>query len=198
MGFEIIGATPDGDGGVKRVLVTKKGRIYTYSITSPVIDQATEQGQAFNLNTGEISSVSTADTAVFYYKHLEDLPLFIDAAIIGVDSAAASAGSHTVTMIRNPTAGTIVSGASAGDINVNRNFDSGNSLSNSIFYKGANGNTFTDGSDYLLGYVEEGRSVASVSTILFKGNSVGFKISPNLSSGTMNVYCAIACHLVDP
>ena len=53
-----------------------------------------------------------------------------------------------MTIIKNPSTGTLISGASAVAINSNINFGSSNTLS-SITYKGAEGSTVTDGADYV-------------------------------------------------
>lgn len=195
MALQLEGASTAGDGGVKRVLVTDGGRLSTLSASQDSTLVAALEGNSFNLNTGVIASLSTADSALFYYKHLEDIPLVIDSIIVGFNDGDAN-DQQTVKIIKNPTAGTIVSGASTGDIIENRDFNSADSLSSSTFYKGANGNTFTDGDDYIITYASENaRNVLPISTVLRKGNSIGITASPALATGTISAYVAAVCHL---
>ena len=197
MALQIEGTSTAGDGGVKRVLVTNKGRINALAASQSDTVAAVLDGNGFNLNTGVIGSLATADSAVLYYKHNEDIPIVIDTVVVGLTDADTN-NPHVIKIIRNPKNGTIVSGASAGDISQNRNFDSGLTLVNSTFYKGADGNTFTDGDDYILSYAgENGRSVLPISTVLRRGNSFGVTITPSLATGTISGYFALVCYLSD-
>ena len=195
MAVRIQGTSTNVAGGVKEVTVSDAGRLNTLAATQTGATVAALDSNAYNLNTGVIASLSTANSALFYYKHLEDEPIIFDSFVIGLNDAASS-DIHTATIIRNPTTGTIVSGASAGAISQNRDFGSANTLSNSTFYKGADGNTFTDGSDYITLYAaENSRTFFNIDTVLRKGNSIGVKITPSLSSGTISCYVAAICHI---
>lgn len=197
MSIQIIGASTEGDGGVKQVLVTPKGRLNTIATTrSDTLTAATNEN-AYSLNTGVIGSLTTANSAIFYYKHNENQKLIVDEMVFGIDDADES-GRQQLKIIKNPTTGTIVSGASAGDINSNRNFDSGRGLDNSTFYKGANGNTFTDGSDFGFFYASDAaRSSIPLEMVLERGNSIGVTVSPQLNTGSLSMYVAMICHLED-
>jgi hypothetical protein len=158
-------------------------------------------GQAYNINTGWIGLTAATESAVLYFKNDEspnngESGIAIDAVAIGIDDEGTTAGMSTVTIIRNPTAGTIVSGATAVDMNANRNFGSSNTLSSTtLAYKGAEGNTFTDGTDTAIFAVNPGtRMYATVDFILEKGSSIGIKIDTDTSSGTTNVYAALILH----
>jgi len=103
-----------------------------------------------------------------------------------------------VTVVKNPTAGDIVTDATPVSINANRNFGSANTLQDSLVYKGKDGGTLTDGTVALTLYSDQGsRLLAGINIELTKGTSIGIKIDPNLSSGTINAYAAIICHVKD-
>lgn len=194
MAIQIEGASSAGDGGVKRALVTNGGRLSVLSASQDASLVAALNENAYNINTGVITGLSTADSAILYYKHLEDSPIVIDTVVVGLTDADTN-NPHLLKIIKNPSAGTIVSGASAGDIIVNRNFNSVDNLSSSTFYKGANGNTFTNGDDYILAYAgENGRTILPIATVLKKGNSIGVTITPSLGSGTIDCYVALITH----
>ena len=166
------------------------------SITESESVESTDLGNAYNINTGTIGLTSSTESAILYYKHNEDQPIIIEALAVGIGSAGTVTDSSVITLIKNPTAGTIISGATAVDMNQNRNFASSNTLLNSLAYKGAEGNTFTDGDDVGIFYQSAGgRLFAAINFELRKGNSIGVKIDTNTSSGTTNVYAALVAFL---
>lgn len=195
MAIQIEGASSSGDGGVKRALVTNGGRLSVLAAAQDASLVAALNENAYNINTGVITGLSGAvESAVLYYKHLEDSPLVVDTLVVGLTDADTN-NPHVLKIIKNPSTGTIVSGASAGDIIVNRNFNSVDNLSSSTFYKGANGNTFTNGDDYILAYAgENGRTTLPIATVLKKGNSIGITLTPSLASGTIDGYVALITH----
>ena len=120
-------------------------------------------------------------------------------AVCGTRFSTLCRSSARITVVRNPTAGTIVDNATAVAINQNRNFGSNATLSADV-YKGATGNTMTGGNDYLLLYQGlSSRLFATISTDLPRGSSIGIKIDPQTSSNTsLAVYAALICYLRDP
>ena len=171
-------------------------RLLTRSVTESESQSATEEGDAFNLNTGIIALSSSTESAIAYYQHNEESAFIIETIVVGVGSAGTTTDVSTVTLIRNPTAGTIISGASAGDILQNRNFGSSKTLGASTFLKGAEGNTITGGDDFALFFQSAGgRLAAPLNIELNKGDSIGVKVDTNTTSGSTNVYSAIIGHL---
>ena len=171
-------------------------RLLTRSVTESEAQSATEEGDAFNLNTGIIALSSSTESAIAYYLHNEDNAFIVEAIVVGVGSAGTTTDVSTITLIRNPTAGTIVSGAAVGDINQNRNFGASKQLSDSTFLKGVEGNAFSNGADFALFFqATGGRLAVPLNIELNKGDSIGIKIDTNTTSGTTNVYAAILGHL---
>ncbi len=103
-----------------------------------------------------------------------------------------------ITVVRNPTAGTIVDNATAVDINSNRNYGSSLTLSDSLAYKGATSETMTDGDDHILIQAAlSSRVFATIDEVIPKGKSLGIKIDPPAGNTSMVVYAALICHLED-
>ena len=78
---------------------------------------------------------------MLYFKNTETLivgesSFFIDTIVVGIDYLATHSGKPLMTIIKNPSTGTLISGALAVSINSNRNSGSSYTLS-SITYKGA-------------------------------------------------------------
>lgn len=185
----------DGLGKGTCAEVSSDNKLRVRAISETTIDHASENGNSYNINTGDIASLANGESALLYFKNGEDENLLIDAIAIGLSDGDAS-GIQKITVIKNPTAGTIISGASAVDMNENRNFGSADSLSSSLAYKGADTLTFTDGIETAQFYMgDNGRLFASTGFVLPKGTSIGIKIDAALSSGTLTAYAAIVCHL---
>ena len=194
----------NGVGNGNTLFVDANNQAHVFAESETVIQDAVNKGNAYNINTGFISLTSTGsqDNAVLYIKNNEspvngESAISLDTLIIGINNGGVHSQTPELNIIRNPTAGTIVSGASVADIKLNRNFGSSNEL-DSIIYKGADGNTFTDGTDYVKAFLStNARNVLPIDTLLEKGSSIGIEINAYLSSGTAKVYVAVIGHRLD-
>jgi len=188
----------DGAGDGFSAKVNANNRLYTNSVQKSEAGEANTKGNAYNLNTGVITLTNAVDTPIMYVKNNESQDLNITAIAVGLGpSTGGSGGIPKITIVRNPTAGTIVSGATAIDINSNRNYSSSNSISVNA-YKGATGNTMTDGTDSLIFFQNSsGRLFATIDEVLPKGSSIGVKFDPQASNTSQDVYCALISHLSD-
>jgi hypothetical protein len=188
----------DGAGAGSSAKVNANNRLYTNSIQKSEAAEANTKGNAYNLNTGTITLTDSVDTPIMYVKNNETEDLNITAIAVGLGpSTGGSGGIPKITIVRNPTAGTIVSGATDIDINSNRNYSSSNTVSVTA-YKGATGSTMTDGDDSLLFFqTSNGRLFASIDEVLPKGSSIGVKFDPQPSNTSQVVYCALISHLSD-
>ena len=193
MSLEIQG----NDGAVTyKVGATSRGQIKSFSVSESESQEATELGDGYNINTGLIGLTSSTASGVLYFKNNESRPFIIEAIAVGIGSAGTTTDVSIIRVIRNPTTGTLISGATDVDMNQNRAFGSSNTLLNSLAYKGAEGSTVTDGVDVALFQAGAGsRLFAEIAWELSPGNSMAITVDTNTSSGTSNVYAAIAGHL---
>lgn len=175
-------------------------RLHTQSVTATESDNANKNGNAYNINTGVITLTSADDTPIMYVKNNETKDLHITAIAVGVGPSTNGTGSiPKITVIRNPTAGTTIDNKNAVDIKSNRNYGSSNTLANVLAYKGATGETMTDGANHLIFYqVSNGRLFATIDEVLPTGASLGIKFDPQPSNSSQDVYAALICHLDDP
>ena len=190
MAEEII----DGTGSGKRAKVDTNNQLHVFGVTETEQQQATDIGNSYNLNTGWVSLA--AETAIMWFKNDEDTSFVVDAIAVGFDTGT-QADIGTITVVRNPTAGTMITAAIAVSMNENRNFGSSNTLATTtLVYKGATGETFTDGSNIaIFAQSDTGRLFATVDFELPKGSSIGIRVDPNLSSGTVNCYAVLIGYL---
>jgi hypothetical protein len=194
----------NGVGDSKKARVDSNNNLHTFSVDRTAIQAATRKGNSYNLNTGLIGLTSATESAVLYFKNDEapvngESSFVVDSIAIGIDNEGTTTGMSLITVIRNPTAGTIVDNATAVAMNANRNFGSSNTLSSTtLAYKGAEGNTFTDGTDIAQFLQSPGtRGFYTLDFELTKGSSIGVKIDTDTSSGTTNLYVALIGHRVD-
>lgn len=182
----------DGAGGGHEARVDTGHRLATRAVNETETLEATSEGDAYNLNTGVFSVAG--DSALLYMKNTGTRAIVLESVALGIGSAASLSDSARVTLIRNPTMGSIVTGASGVDMNQNRNHGTNNTLTADV-YKGGNLATFTDGDDAALFFSGTGRLFATINFEVDPGNSVGLKLDPQLSSGSANVYAAFIVYL---
>lgn len=194
----------DNTGDSWGLRVDKNHQAHAVAVTVTAIEDATHKGNSYNINTGEIALTTATESAVLYFKNDEspvngESRIVIDSLFVGIDDEGTTTGASKITVVRNPTAGTIVSGATAVDMNQNRNFGSSNTLSaTTLAYKGAEGNTLTGGDDIALIYQQPGtRGAYDLNLVLEKGSSIGIILDTDTSGGTTNVYAGLSLHRVD-
>jgi len=188
----------DGGGSGRTAKVSSVQRLTVDSVQQSEATHSNKLGQAYNINTGNITLTSAADTPVLYIKNGESKDLIIEALAFGVKTSTGGTTTDLpeVTVIRNPTAGTTISNANAVAINSNRNYGSSNTLANSFAYKGATGETMTDGVDHLFIYLgTSGRSFVTINEVLPTGTTIGIKVKPQASNTSQVLYCAAICYL---
>ena len=190
----------DGSGSGVSAKVDNDLRLHTRSVTETEEVHVNEEGDAYNVNTGIITLTNDDETPVLYLKNNETKDLIISAIAVGFGSTNGTANNPaTVTVVRNPTVGTIITSTPTDvDINSNRNYGSPNVLVADA-YKGATGDTMTDGADHLVLFQNlNGRLFASINEVLPRSTSIGIKIDPQTTSNTsLRVYAALICYIRD-
>jgi hypothetical protein len=164
----------DGTGTKNKVKVDSKNKIFVRSTSESEFDNATNDGDAFNINTEFITITGSSETPLLYLKNNENSNLVLSAWFIGTD---ANSGSATrLSLIRvytNPTSGTIIS--SGADVTaVNRLVGSANEF-NGIIKKGGDGFTVSGYNTTPILYQTQGtsqRNFGTVQIVLQKGSSV--------------------------
>jgi photosystem II stability/assembly factor-like uncharacterized protein len=186
----------NGVGNGSKLKVDSNNRAHTQSVTESESLHASELGDAYNINTGNIAL--TGDGTLLYLKNNEDKDLVIEAIAFGNDGLGTHSSNPRYTIVRNPDGGDVISDASAVSMNANRNFGSNKTLVTDA-YKGKVSGTMTGGADIaILEGTSDGRDYFSINFVLPKGSSIGIKVTANLSSGTAGYYAAIIAFLKDP
>lgn len=181
----------DGKGSGRDAQVDDQNRLRTHAVTEDESLHASEEGNAYNLNTGLVSL--SADTAIMYYKNTGEKDFVVEAIAIGSFDGITHSNDPYLELIRNPTGGTLISDANTtGVLNQNRNFGSSNSLSGLFYGASASGKTVSGGETIALLQATAGsRSYYGINFVLPKGSSMAVNVKLNASSGSANWYAAI-------
>lgn len=178
-------------GGItpNKLIIDEKGRANVYAVTETIVENAAENGDSFNINTGTINLTSANKSALLYLKNNGEEDIVISTIGYLIGNSTGGSGDLLAEVLRNPTSGTIVSGASNVEINVNKNFGSSQSLMVDA-YKGAEANTFTDGEiayKSLLSGAARGYVIATGSVVIPNGSSVGIELTPQTGNTSMDI-----------
>lgn len=188
----------DGTGTGNAAKVDSKNRLHTATVNTAKEENASANGLAYNLNTGLITLTNASTkNAVMYIKNNEDFALVIVQLIYQTGASTGGSGNMFVDVVRNPTAGTIVSGATNVEISANRNFGSSRTIA-ATAYKGATGLTFTDGTKFfetILSTTAQRVAIAAGGIVLPKGSSIGINLTTPAGNTSMVAEFVVACYL---
>lgn len=186
----------DGSGSGREAKVNAEYRLTTAAITSTAQVLASTNGDRFNINTGTITLTNATNTSLIYVKNNEDSDLFLTSVIYLLGGSTMGMGDATFDIIRNPTAGDIITNANDVDILANYNFGSTTTLSVDA-YKGATGETLLSGGEAILSTLlssASGRIFIGLDDIIMpKGSTIGVNYTPptgNLSQGVQVAFAA--------
>jgi hypothetical protein len=145
MGFPILDGTGDGF----EAKVDKDFRLHTQAVSRTELTQSILKGDGYNLSTGVVTLTSTTESALGYVKNEGDEPLVFSEILVIINPSSGGTGNGIIRIKRNPTAGTIITNADTNVTAANRNFASSKTI-DGIIYKGGEGLTITDGSDFAI------------------------------------------------
>ena len=178
MSFEIN----DGIGNGYKAQVDSDHRLHVNSVTRNQLEQASLLGVAYNMSTGSISLTSDGESCIAYMRYLGVDPFVIKEILMIPSASTSGTGNALIKVIKNPKTGTIVDNAVDFTAINNRDFSSSNDISTDAdLFKGAEGNTLTDGTNFAVttrDNFDQPISFDASNIILKKGNSIGVCITP--------------------
>lgn len=183
----------DGTGKGSRAKVDADFRLHVDSVSRDQDQQSALKGTSFNINTGTITLTSANESGVFYITYTGDEAMIIKEILVIVGTTTGGGGDAEVKILRNPTAGTIVSNATNVETNANRDFSSSNQYPG-VVYKGDEGNTLTGGTDFASTTRSSFGTVISFDAsviVLKKGNSLGVKYTPPAGNTSQTIKVAV-------
>jgi hypothetical protein len=184
----------DGTGTGVKLKINRDNRVETETTSQTrIADVSSRLGQAYTIATGFINLTTTASfSGILWIKNTDNQGRNMYIEHIRVCGSAPDMEDIQCVVYRNPTTGTLISGASAA-YKTNNNFGSANAF-NGLAYKGADGNTITNG-DWFTQFVTHisGHSIIDFndSIVLPKGTSIGFALKP---TAAMEICMEVNCH----
>ena len=188
----------DGQGSGKDLGINGRHEAKVFAISESEAQSANDLGNAYNLNTDEITGLTAGDATLCYFLNDDVETVIIEAIIIGMRlfTGLASGDAATVTVWLNATGGDLISDASVADINSTRNGGSSKTLSSSsLWYKGKAGGTITGGEKMAILYATPTRNTFPINIEIPRGASIALEIEATATAGTC--YAALVIHKVD-
>lgn len=185
----------DGKGSGRQAEVSNDNKLEVNAISNSLREFQTDIGQAYNINTDNITLTNATNTTVLYMKNTNDRDLHINSFIYNLGTSTGGSGNAKVDIIANPNTGGIITNAVKIPIIHNRNFSSNASFIG-LAYKGASGETLVNGSTCLssLFSSSSGRTIVDVGVIILKkGNSIAVNYTPPTGNTSQAVQFAAAC-----
>lgn len=179
----------DGKGTGYQAEVDEYNRLQTLSVSLDASQRSAIDGETYNINTGTINLTTANESALLYLKNTGATDLHLTSIGYLLGNSTGGSGDTLMTVKRNPTAGTVVSGATSVDINVNKNFGSTKTLSVNA-YKGAEGNTITGGGDAyysLLPGVSRSYVINTGTLVIPQGSSISVSMTPPTGNTSVDV-----------
>ena len=187
----------DGTGKGDFAAVTVNNRLKTTGVDLTLTEAASESGDTYNLSTSAITLNTTGENALFYLKNNEDRNLIINGIVVNIKDYTGTAGQPTLRILRDPTAGTVVTNA-VNAISLNRNFGSTNTLDANIF-QGVQGDTLNSESGEIEVYLSSVAAVTfnafSTIVVIPKGGTIGLSYEPPAGITSMSIIVAVEATL---
>lgn len=187
----------DGTGDGHSAQVTSSNKLMTLAVSESISAHHAFHGDAYNLNTGNITLTSASKSAVLYFKNLEDSDLVVTGLFYLIGNSNTSGGDTLIQFERNPTGGTVVS-AGTSFTPVNRNFGSSKTL-NVTCESGAEGKTLTGGTVAIESiFSGPGRKSLSVGAVIIpRGASLGVTVTPQTNNTSQDFQIALSVYRVN-
>ncbi len=190
----------DGRTG-NTALIDSNNRAHVASVMETESGHASDLGERYHIDTGDIAISDAVKLPVLYFKNNEDDPLTVTDIVIELGASTSGASDVLIDIIRNPTAGGIVTSANdcqvGPGVSANQNFGSSNVLV-ALAYKGAVGEAvFTDGAVTrpIRLPLNSGRVKIPLETIVIpKGKSLGINYTPPTSNTSQTVQFGLSCY----
>ena len=180
----------DGTGGCSRSKVDNTKRLHTRSVSVTEQEEALRDGKDWNIETGYLTLTTDTASDVLYLKNTGERDLKVILYVVLAKASTGGSGDLLVGILRNPTAGTVVSDANEANI-VNMNFGSTNEISGDVYY-GGEGKTLTGHDNEVVSKTtDDTRLLLGVKTELPKGSSVGVRITPPSGNTSIDVNCVL-------
>jgi hypothetical protein len=173
--------------------VNERHEVRTFSVTETLEENAAKLGDAFNINTGDISSISSGSATLLYFYNDEDTEIIVEAFAVGLRGFTSLTDMAVVTLLGDITGGDLVSDGTAVSMKATRRIGDPSGLkATTLAYKGKNSGTVT-GTDIVQFYQANN---SRLFLVVPRGQSIAIKVvGGGASAGT--AYAALVTHRAD-
>jgi len=181
----------DGKGNGYLAAVDSTNRLEVHAATVDEERVATVEGEAWQIGSAIVSFTAATESAILYVKNTGDGDLIVDRLRLHLGTVTGGTGDWTLGIIRNPTAGTIISTAT---VATPTNINHGSSKEpTGVFYRGVQGATFTDGTAaaFPIKSTGEGIIIFPFGRILPTGSSIGIRLTPPTGTTAANAIAVL-------
>lgn len=179
--------------------VDSRGRAQARSVSLSEQSFDSLNGDAYNINTGNITLTNATETPVIYLKNTsETRALIINRVFLSLGASTGGSGNGFGKIYKNITGGTITSGTAfeAG----NYNFGDAKTLDVDL-RKGATGSTVTgtaSGIEFLFPAVSQRIVVPFESIVLPRGASLALSFTPPSGNTSIQIQAGLNVYLEQP
>jgi hypothetical protein len=178
-------------------VVGSEGRLRTASETLPIGSHETFSGQGYNINTGTINLTTGNESGLLYVLNTGANDMVCDLLIWLLGNSNITGVDSYLRVYRNPTAGTLLSGAALGTGALNRNYGSNNVPQGTILI-GVEGSTITasDGVNVQSIVTPPARIALNVGSIVIPQNSsIAMSYEPPTGNTSQDVQAALQLYV---
>ena len=181
----------DGRGKGFQVAVDSTNRLEVHAATVDEERIATVEGEAWQFGSATVAFTAATASAILFVKNTDTRDMIIDRLRLHLGTVTGGTGDWTLGIVRNPTAGTLVSG---GTVITPTNINHGSSKEPSgTFLRGVQGSTLTDGttSSFPIKSSGDGIIIFPFGRILPTGASIGISVTPPTGTTAANAVAVL-------
>lgn len=182
----------DGTGKGYFARIDDENRLFVRAVSDTTIIHESGQGNAWNINTQNVSVSAAGENALLYFKNNATNDAVITNVFIGIGTGTGTATDNAlIRCYTNPTGGTLISGGGAVTV-VNRRIGSGRTFNYTVL-SGSSGSTITGQAATPVLYQTQtasSRVAGDVNLTLPKGQSIALTV--DLKGISANVYFGLA------
>lgn len=179
--------------------VDNEGRLYAKAVASTEQAYESALGNAFNINTDDLTLTTDDETPVLYIYNDEDNPLLIPRLFFAFMTSTGGSGPVRARVVANPTGGTLLSGADL--TKTNFNFGSGRQVSITA-KKGGTGVTIAGASDTSFRFLYPSTGMRDLlafeAIVLPRGGAMAILVTPPTGNTSMLMQCGVNAFLQAP
>jgi len=168
----------DGRSG-RTAEINGDNKLKTFSTSQPEETTAALNGNTFTINTGDITLTSANESGVLHVVNTDTVPWILTRLFFNVGASTAGTGFWRLRVIKNASAGTLISGGTA-ITPENLNFGKASTLTSTAL-KGAEADTVTDGTEVINSIIPGASTRVLISDnplIVEPGSTISVTITP--------------------